>query len=71
MTMPEQPTSCTCLLTAAELARLLRVRPGTILAWARKGAIPWVRTGARGVRFSWPAVIAAFEYVPADPEWSK
>ena len=47
------------LLTAAELAARLRVRPGTIQTWARHGLIPKVKLTAKVVRFDPEAVIEA------------
>lgn len=41
------------LLVAEEVAEMLRVRPATVLDWARRGAIPHLRVG-RSVRFSEP-----------------
>ncbi len=36
---------------ARDLATMLRVRPATILAWARRGWIPCLRAGRRPVLF--------------------
>lgn len=47
------------LLTAEELATRLRVRPGTIRVWARRGRIPSVRLSPKVVRFDFGAVIMA------------
>ena len=49
----------TYLLTAAELARRLRLRPRTIRAWASAGLIPCVRLGARTIRYDLRAVLRA------------
>ena len=39
------------LLTCAELAERLRLKPATIRLWTRQGKIPVVRLGARAVRY--------------------
>jgi excisionase family DNA binding protein len=39
------------LLTCAEAARLLRIRPATIRAWTRTGLIPSVKLGRKVVRY--------------------
>jgi len=44
------------LLTADELAARLRVRPTTILEWARKGKIESVHVSHKVVRFDSKAV---------------
>jgi predicted site-specific integrase-resolvase len=47
------------LLTAAELAARLSVRPATIRVWARAGMIPAVRLTPKVVRFEPGDVLAA------------
>lgn len=47
------------LLTAAELADVLRLRPRTITAWGAAGRIPRVRCGARSIRYDLREVLAA------------
>jgi excisionase family DNA binding protein len=47
------------LLTAAELAERLRVKPGTVREWARRGLIPSVRLGHKTIRYRLAAVVAA------------
>ena len=47
------------LLTAAELAGRLRVKPGTVSAWTRAGRIPAVRIGPKTIRFDWAGVVKA------------
>jgi excisionase family DNA binding protein len=49
------------LLTAAELAERLGVKPGTILGWHRLGRIPARRLSHKVLRFSLPDVVAALE----------
>ena len=39
------------LLTCAELAERLRLKPATIRLWTRQGKIPVVRLGPRAVRY--------------------
>ncbi len=34
-----------CLLTAAEVAKLMRVSKGTIYRWVKRGRIPFVKIG--------------------------
>ena len=41
----------TLLLTVAEAARLLRIRPDTLYHWVSQGRIPCVRLSARCLRF--------------------
>ncbi len=48
------------LLTAAELASVLKVNPHTISRWAQTGRIPVVKLGARTFRYDRDAVVAAF-----------
>jgi excisionase family DNA binding protein len=49
------------LLTAAELAERLRIKPSTILMWHRSGRIPSVRLSHKVLRFSLPDVVAALK----------
>ena len=61
-TPPEDPIMQTArddLLTAAELADRLRVRPSTILDWQRSGRIPSIRLSHKVLRFNWAEVLAA------------
>jgi excisionase family DNA binding protein len=55
------------LLTAVELAELLRVRPGTVRQWAREGRIPAVRISPKVVRFCYPDVLAALKGTGDEP----
>ena len=55
---PEDPImSDHDLLTAAELAARLQVKPGTVLQWQRAGRIPAVRITAKVLRFNLSAVL--------------
>jgi excisionase family DNA binding protein len=47
------------LLTVAELAKRLRLRPRTVQSWARAGRIPSVRLTAKVIRFDWGDVLTA------------
>jgi DNA-binding transcriptional MerR regulator len=47
------------LLTAAELATRLRVKPTTIRDWEREGVIPSIRINSKVIRYSAEAVIRA------------
>jgi excisionase family DNA binding protein len=47
------------LLTAAELADRLRVKPSTILEWQRSGRIPSIRLSHKVLRFDLDAVLTA------------
>jgi excisionase family DNA binding protein len=49
------------LLTVAELAARLRVRPRTVQQWARRGRIPTVRLSAKVIRFNFDAVLLALQ----------
>lgn len=49
------------LLTAAELADRLRVKPGTILGWHQSGRIPGRRLSHKVLRFSLADVLSALE----------
>ena len=40
------------LLTPADVAALLRVKPSTVYEWVRNGSMPCIRLGGRAVRFS-------------------
>jgi excisionase family DNA binding protein len=50
------------LLTAAELARRLAVKPSTILEWQRSGRIPSLRLSHKVRRFILSEVIAALRH---------
>ena len=45
------------LLTAAEMAARIRVRPTTLQEWAREGKIPSIRITPKVIRFDAEAVI--------------
>jgi excisionase family DNA binding protein len=45
------------LLTAAEMAARLRIRPTTLQEWAREGRVPSVRITPKVIRFDPDAVI--------------
>ena len=45
------------LLTAAEMAERLRIKPTTLREWAREGRIPSVRITPKVIRFDAEAVI--------------
>ena len=47
------------LLTAEELADQLRVQPGTVRQWYRRGLIPAVRLTPKVIRYNLPSVIDA------------
>jgi excisionase family DNA binding protein len=49
------------LLTSAELADRLRVKPSTILEWQRSGRIPSIRLSHKVLRFSLAEVLAALK----------
>jgi excisionase family DNA binding protein len=49
------------LLTAEEVADRLRVKPDTIVVWARQGRIPAHRQSRKVIRFSLSEVIASLE----------
>jgi excisionase family DNA binding protein len=49
------------LMTAAELAARLGVKPGTIHGWHRKGKIPARRLSHKVLRFNLAEVLAALE----------
>jgi excisionase family DNA binding protein len=49
------------LLTAAELADRLRVKPETVLAWHRSGRIPSIRLSHKVLRFNLAEVVAALK----------
>jgi excisionase family DNA binding protein len=48
-------------LTTKEVAERLRLRPATVLRWARDGRIPCIRLSGSVVRFSWTAVAEAIQ----------
>jgi len=50
----------TDLLTAEEVAELLRVPLRTVYEWARRGQIPHLRCGLRLLRFDQAEIIRAF-----------
>lgn len=45
------------LLTAAEMAARLRIKPTTLQEWAREGRVPSVRITPKVIRFDADAVI--------------
>jgi excisionase family DNA binding protein len=49
------------LLTAAELADRLRVKPSTVLDWHRSGRIPSRRLSPKVLRFNLHDVVRAME----------
>ena len=49
------------LLTAAELADRLKVKPDTVRVWVRSGKIPTRKLSHKVIRFSLPEVVAALE----------
>ncbi|MFA6045976.1 MAG: helix-turn-helix domain-containing protein [Phycisphaerales bacterium] len=53
------------LLTARELAKLLRVSPETVRDWARRGCIPTLRLSPKVIRYNAEAVLAALSTTPA------
>lgn len=53
------------LLTTREMAKLLRVSPETVRAWARRGCIPTVRLSAKVIRYNAESVLAALSTTPA------
>lgn len=42
------------LLTVEEAAAILKVRPSTLRAWTREGAVPCIRLGPRATRWTRP-----------------
>ena len=52
------------LLTAAELAERLGVKPGTVLGWHRKGRIPARKLSHKVLRFDLADVLSALETPP-------
>lgn len=46
------------LLTAADVARRLRLTPRTVREMARCGKLPYLRLNRRDIRFSWDHVVA-------------
>ena len=55
------------MMTAAELAERLQVKPETILGWHRTGRIPGRRLTRKVLRFSLPDVMAALDS-PTTPD---
>ena len=55
------------LLTAEELGARIRLKPDTIVSWARQGRIPSLRLSRKVIRFRLTDVVAALEgtYPPA------
>ena len=49
------------LITAEELGARLRLKPDTVILWARQGRIPVRRLSRKVVRFRLPEVVAALE----------
>ena len=49
------------LLTADELAECLKVRPGTVRQWSRRGLIPAVRLTPKVVRYEFESVVNALK----------
>ena len=45
------------LLTAAEMAARLRIKPTTLQEWAREGRVPCIRITPKVIRFDAEAVI--------------
>lgn len=54
-------------LTADELANHFRVKRSTILAWRRRGLIPFVRASRRPILFELDAVLHALKR-PSSPQ---
>jgi len=51
------------ILTAAELAKRLNLKPETIRGWARQGLIPSLRPTAKVLRFEMNRVLKAMERI--------
>lgn len=49
------------LMTATELAKRLRVQPGTVSEWVRRGLIPVIRINRKVLRFDADAVLTALK----------
>ncbi len=47
------------LLTVAQLAKRLSIRPRTVQAWSRSGRIPTVKLSSKVLRFDWQEVLEA------------
>ena len=58
------------VVDARELAGRLRVKPATVLAWARRGWIPKLRAGRKPVLFDVQAVEDALRQRGAESEAS-
>jgi excisionase family DNA binding protein len=54
------------LLTAAEIAIRLGVKPGTVLAWHRNGRIPARRLSHKVLRFALADVLKALDSTSPD-----
>lgn len=54
--MEDHASQDQAFLTTNEVARLLRVRPGTLRRWVRDGVIPVVRIKPKVMRFDASAV---------------
>jgi excisionase family DNA binding protein len=48
-------------VTAEELGAYLRLKPNTVVAWARQGRIPFQRLSRKIIRFRLADVVAALE----------
>jgi excisionase family DNA binding protein len=53
-------------LTAAELAKRLRVKPSTVLDWQRTGRIPAIRITNKVLRFNLAEVMSALRRATSD-----
>jgi excisionase family DNA binding protein len=56
------------LIEAGELARKLRLKPSTVLAWAKRGVIPSRRLSRKVIRFDYSEVMAALDKRAAQSE---
>jgi excisionase family DNA binding protein len=59
------------LLTAAELADRLQVKPDTVLGWHRSGRIPSIRLSHKVLRFSLSDVLVALKRPTSGEEVSS
>ncbi len=55
------------LLTAADVAQRLGIKPRTVLQWALRGHLPVLRISPKVVRFDWHEVLGAIRE-SAEPE---